>query len=36
MIAQIENQMDEPLKRYDKVPKYANARKEFIKYRKQT
>lgn len=36
MIAQFENQMNEPLKRYDGVPKNANIREEFIKCGKES
>ncbi len=36
MIAQFENQMNEPLQRYDVVPKNANIREEFIRCGKES
>jgi hypothetical protein len=36
MIAQLENQMDQPLQRYKEIPKNANIREEFIKCGKQS
>lgn len=36
MIAQFENQMDEPLQRYDGISKNANIREEFVKCSKES